>query len=67
MIQVTSIEFDFTTDDGFTLNEQERHELEQQVLNEKYDCDEDFICDVISDQTGWCIKGIDYVVLAECN
>jgi hypothetical protein len=63
MILVNSIQFDFTTDDDFTLNEQEQYELEQQVLEKQYHCAEDEICDVISDETGWCINHIDYIVV----
>lgn len=67
MIQVTNIVFDFTTDDDEVFPETQRIELENSIIGRTFDCDEEYICDVISDETGWCILDIDYVVLAECN
>ena len=65
LFQVMSIEFDFTgcleTHGSYELPVEEQQEVIDSVLGEIFDAEtEDQLVDVISDQTGWCIKYIDY-------
>jgi hypothetical protein len=71
-IEVTSVDFDFESD-GEILPDQEQEEVIRKVVGTIYDMDDlgvDFcstdeeideaLTDAITDQTGWCIKNIDY-------
>jgi len=59
-IQVTKIEFDFECDD-VKVTKRVQDALTNYALGKVYEVDhEDEIADVISDDTGWCIKSIDY-------
>lgn len=63
LFQVMSIEFDWTQDDDDwnVLVDEYKQEVIDSVLGEIFDAEtEDQLVDVISDQTGWCIKYIDY-------
>ena len=63
--QVTQIEFDFTTDDGedLELSVQEELEITEETIGQIWDADDaEHLVDKISDETGWCIKSIDYTV-----
>jgi hypothetical protein len=65
LFQVMSIEFDFTgcleTHGSYELPVEEQQEVIDSVLGEVFEADsEDELADVISDQTGWCIKNLDY-------
>jgi len=66
--KVTEIEFDWGDDDwgivhpdDIELGEKYKNKIINSVLNQDYiveqECD---LVDAISDQTGWCIKSIDY-------
>ena len=38
------------------------------VIGEVFDVDdEDELADVISEQTGWCVKSLDYLVISESH
>ena len=54
---VTEIEFDF---DEEWISKDERIEVTQDALGFWEVDDEDELVDKISDQTGWCIRSIDY-------
>ena len=63
--QVTQIEFDFTDDSGedLELSVQEELEITDETIGQIWDADdEEHLVDKISDETGWCIKSIDYTV-----
>jgi hypothetical protein len=63
--QVTEIEFDFTDDSGenLELSVQEELEITDETIGQIWDADdEEHLVDKISDETGWCIKSIDYTV-----
>ena len=63
--QVTQIEFDFTTDDGedLELSVQEELEITEETISQIWEADDaEHLVDKISDETGWCIKSIDYSV-----
>ena len=59
-----SIEFDFDEyDDAYPgeLTEDNKQEASDSVLGEVFEVEsEDELADVISDQTGWCIKTLNY-------
>jgi hypothetical protein len=63
--QVTQIEFDFTDDSGenLELSVQEELEITDETISQIWDADDaEHLVDKISDETGWCIKSIDYTV-----
>jgi hypothetical protein len=63
--QVTQIEFDFTDDSGedLELSVQEELEITEETIGQIWDADDaEHLVDKISDETGWCIKSIDYTV-----
>ena len=63
--QVTQIEFDFTDDSGedLELSVQEELEITDETIGQIWEADDaEHLVDKISDETGWCIKSIDYSV-----
>lgn len=59
-LQVTQIEFDFECDDA-QVTRKMQDALTNYAVGKVYEVDhEDEIADAISDDTGWCIKSIDY-------
>jgi hypothetical protein len=63
--QVTQIEFDFTDDSGedLELSVQEELEITDETIGQIWEADDaEHLVDKISDETGWCIKSIDYTV-----
>ena len=61
--QVTQIEFDFTNDSGedLELSVQEELEITDETISQIWEADDaEHLVDKISDETGWCIKSIDY-------
>jgi len=73
--KVTQIEFDWGDDDwgivhpdDIELGEKYKNKIINSVLNQDYiveqECD---LVDAISDQTGWCIKSIDYEIQSDTN
>ena len=68
LLQLTDVEFDF--DDGEEISGQlpydEQVAVAQSVIGEVFEVDdEDELADLISDQTGWCVKFVDYLVISE--
>jgi hypothetical protein len=67
LLQLTDIEFDFVDSSG-ELPYDEQVAVSKSVIGEVFEVDdENELADVISDETGWCIKSLDYVVIAESN
>lgn len=67
LLKLTDIEFDFTDDDT-ELPYDEQVAVSKSVIGEVFDVDdEDELADVISEQTGWCVKSLDYLVISESH
>ena len=67
LLKLTDIEFDFEDSSG-ELPYDEQVAVSKSVIGEVFDVDdEDELADVISDQTGWCVKSLDYLVIAESH
>jgi len=72
-VQITAIEYDFECDDGTYPAEIEQTIITNETIGKVYCIDEDpeypdedrlmYLADVISDETGWCIKTLEYVVV----
>jgi len=61
--QVTEIEFDFEMEDDEYPSDDYQKALRYDTIGQIWDADdEDHLVDKISDETGWCIKSIDYTV-----
>lgn len=68
LFKVTDIEFDFEDEDGNVLPYDEQVAVSKYVLEQVWDVtDEDELADVVSDDTGWCIKSFDYLEIAESH
>ena len=66
LLKLTDIEFDFEDEDGDVLPYDEQVAVAKSIIGEVYDVtDEDELADVISDDTGWCVKSLDYVEISE--
>ena len=65
LLKLTDIEFDFEDSSG-ELPYDEQVAVAKSVIGEVFDVDdEDELADVISDETGWCVRSLDYVVISE--
>ena len=65
LLKLTDIEFDFTDDDA-ELPYDEQVAVSKSVIGEVFDVDdEDELADIISEQTGWCVNSLDYLVISE--
>lgn len=65
LLKLTDIEFDFV-DSSEELPYDEQVAVSSSVIGEVFEVDnEDELADVISDQTGWCVKSLDYLVISE--
>ena len=65
LLKLTDIEFDFVDDYG-ELPYDEQVAVAKSVIGEVFDVEnEDELADVISDETGWCVKSLDYVEIVE--
>jgi len=61
--QVTEIEFDFEMEDDEYPSVDYQQQLTEETIGQIWDADdEEHLVDKISDETGWCIKSIDYTV-----
>ncbi len=59
--QVTEIEFDFEMEDDEYPSDDYQQALTDETISQIWDADdEEHLVDKISDETGWCIKSIDY-------
>jgi hypothetical protein len=67
LLQLTDIEFDFVDSEG-ELPYDEQVAVSNSVIGEVFDVDdEDELADVITDETGWCIKSLNYIEIVESN
>ena len=67
LIKLTDIEFDFTDGSG-ELPYDEQVAVSKSALETTWEVEnEDELADVISDDTGWCIKSLNYVILSESH
>ncbi len=67
LLKLTDIEFDFTDDDA-ELPYDEQVAVSKSVIGEVFDVDdEDELADIISEQTGWCVNTLDYLVISESH
>ena len=65
LLKLTDIEFDFEDSSG-ELPYDEQVAVSKSVIGEVFEVDdEDELADVISDQTGWCVNSLDYLVISE--
>jgi hypothetical protein len=67
LYKITDVEFDFEDSYGeFPYDEQVA--LVQSVLDDVWEVEnEEDLTDVITDDTGWCIKSLNYVVFTESH
>jgi hypothetical protein len=67
LLKLTDIEFDFEDSSG-ELPYDEQVAVAKSVIGEVFEVDdEDELADLISDETGWCVKSLNYVVIVESN
>ncbi len=67
LLQLTDIEFDFEDSSG-ELPYDEQVAVAKSVIGEVFEVEsEDELADLISDETGWCVKSLNYVVIVESN
>jgi len=67
LLKLTDIEFDFV-DSSEELPYDEQVAVSSSVIGEVFEVDnEDELADLISDQTGWCVKSLDYLVISESH
>ena len=65
LLQLTDIEFDFEDSSG-ELPYDEQVSVAKSVIGEVFEVEnEDELADLISDETGWCVKSLDYLEIAE--
>ena len=65
LLKLTDIEFDFEDSSG-ELPYDEQVAVAKSVIGEVFEVDnEDKLSDVISNQTGWGVKSLDYLVISE--
>lgn len=68
LFKVTDIEFDFEDEDGDVLPYDEQVAVSKYVLEQVWEVeDEEELADVVSDDTGWCIKSFNYLEIAESH
>ena len=61
LFQVTSIEYDFDCGGEQSIPRAHQDQLTQNTIGKVYEVeDEDYLADAISDETGWCIKSLEY-------
>ena len=67
LLKLTDIEFDFY-DGSDELPYDEQVAVSKSVIGEVFDVEnEDELADVVSDETGWCVKSLDYVEISESH
>ena len=67
LLQLTDIEFDFEDSSG-ELPYDEQVAVAKSVIGEVFEVEsEDELADVISDETGWCVKSFNYIEIVESN
>ena len=67
LLKLTDIEFDFEDSFG-ELPYDEQVAVAKSVIGEVFEVDDEHeLSDLISDETGWCVKSLNYVVIVESN
>ncbi len=67
LLKLTDIEFDFEDSSG-ELPYDEQVAVAKSVIGEVFEVEsEDELADLISDETGWCVKSLDYIEIVESN
>jgi hypothetical protein len=65
LLKLTDIEFDFEDSSG-ELPYDEQVAVAKSVIGEVFEVgSEDELADLISDETGWCVKSLDYLEIVE--
>lgn len=65
LLKLTDIEFDFY-DESDELPYDEQVAISKSVIGEVFEVEnEDELADVVSDETGWCVKSLNYVEISE--
>jgi hypothetical protein len=65
LLKLTDIEFDFEDSSG-ELPYDEQVAVAKSVIGEVFEVEnEDELADAISDETGWCVKSLNYVEISE--
>lgn len=70
-VQITAIEYDFECDDG-VVSESYQNDVAMQTIGNVYECEDgediiEYLADMISDETGWCIKTLEFVEVLSMN
>lgn len=61
-LKVTSIEYDFQLDGDEQVSKSYQKRITTNEIGKVYEVEnEDELADAISDQTGWCVKSVEYV------
>ena len=64
LLKLTDVEFDY--DEDFQYDEQVA--VAKSVIGEVFEVEnEDELADAISDETGWCVKSLNYVEISESH
>ena len=67
LFKITDIEFDFEDSEG-VLPYDEQVAVSKYVIENTWEVeDEEELADVVSDDTGWCIKSFNYLEIAESH
>ncbi len=67
LLKLTDIEFDFEDSSG-ELPYDEQVAVAKSVIGEVFEVEsEDELADLISDETGWCVKSLDYIEIVASN
>jgi c-di-AMP phosphodiesterase-like protein len=67
LLKLTDIEFDFY-DESDELPYDEQVAVSKSVIGEVFEVEnKDELADAISDETGWCVKSLDYVEIFESH
>jgi hypothetical protein len=62
LLKVTSIEYDFQCQNDEQVSKSYQKRITSQTIGKVYEVeDEDYLADAISDETGWCIKSLEYM------
>ncbi len=68
LLKLTDIEFDFVDSDGDELPYDEQVAVAKSVIGEVFNVNSvDELADAVSDETGWCVKSLDYLEIVESH
>lgn len=67
LLKLTDVEFDFY-DESDELPYDEQVAVSKSVIGEVFEVEnEDKLTDVVSNETGWCVKSLNYVEISESH